>query len=192
MFARNLRIPRVAIAFAFAAGLAMTSALPAFANTGVGITGTENAELTGLSVPTALSAIALDGANQTSTGTLNSFTVTDARGTGLGWKVTVAASQFQLQGDSSKTLPNGSLTISRPSITAGTGSSSNPNRTADTAALTAIDGASNSYVIATAAAGGDGMGTYTVGSSNLALLIPANAWEGTYSGTVTVDISQAP
>ena len=99
MFARNIRIPRTAIAFALAAGLTFGAIPPASAQTGVTVTGTANATLTGLTIPATLTAVTLDGTNKTATGALSTFTVTDGRGTGAGWKVTTTATPFQIGTD---------------------------------------------------------------------------------------------
>ena len=115
MFKSNVRITRTAIAFALAAGIAMSGAIPAFADDGTSATVTAGA-LT-ITNPTAADFVGKDvtGVDQTTTAALNTFSVSDLTGSGAGWNVTAQASQFT---GTSHNLAVGSLKLSAPTVAA--------------------------------------------------------------------------
>jgi hypothetical protein len=143
-----------------------------------------------LTTPTVsdFTGVTLNGAAQTTTASLGTFTATDARGTGVGWNVTVQATQFT---STDHTLALHSISMSAPSVaqidsTSGTVPSI-------TSGQYLIDG--SAVKIATAAADGTGMGSYRFNASTpstLTLSIPANAYAGTYTSTVTVSVISGP
>jgi hypothetical protein len=143
-------------------------------------------------VPGNFSGVTLNGTAQSSTSSVPTFSAVDARGTGVGWNITVGATQFceQLSGStcvasSPKTVPTGSLNLSAPSVSAGTGSGTVPTMTA----LTGFDGSSAKLASAAVA---NGMGTYNFGTSTLTLAIPANTYAKTYVSTITYTIATGP
>jgi hypothetical protein len=126
------------------------------------------------------SGVTLDGTAQTTNAVMNPFIVTDSRGTGSGWHITVQATQFA-QHDGTiyvalgKTLPLSSLTMPEPTV------SGDPAPPTITAGPYIID--SGSAVTIASAASGDGMGAYTFtsGVGGLELSISAN---GVYANEV--------
>jgi hypothetical protein len=142
-------------------------------------------------VPGNFSGVTLNGTAQTSTAAVPTFSAVDARGTGVGWNITVGATQFceQLTGStcaaSPKLIPVASLNLSAPTVSAGTGSGAVPTMTA----LTGFDGSSAKLA---SAASANGMGTYNFGTSTLTLSIPANTYARTYVSTVTYTIATGP
>ena len=117
---------------------------------------------------------------------MGTFTVYDSRGTGVGWNVTVQASQFTMTGH---TLAMNSISLPAPTV-AKIDATSGATPTIVTGPYL-IDNAS-AVKIATAAADGTGMGSYTFTPTNLTLSIPANAYAGTYTSTVTVSVVTGP
>jgi len=143
-------------------------------------------------VPPNFTAVTLDGTAKTSTATIPTFSATDARGTGLGWRISVAGTQFceQLSGatcvvSSPKTLPTGSLSVVAPSATAGTGSGTVPTMSA----MTGLDGATDTLASAALL---NGMGSYTFGTSVATLSLAANVYAKTYVSTITYTIATGP
>jgi hypothetical protein len=130
--------------------------------------------------------ITLNGTALTTTATMETFTVTDSRGTGVGWNVTVQATQFMSGGH---TLPLGSVSMPQPNV-----AKSTPQSTALPAIMSgpyAIDGIS-AVKIASAAADGSGEGSYIFTPGLLTLSVPASTYAGTYTSTVTVSVISGP
>jgi hypothetical protein len=133
-------------------------------------------------------AVLLDGAAQQATATLTNLRVTDPRGTGEGWHVTVQATQFTDQA-TLRTLPPGSLSMATPGVVQHDPTSS--------ALPTLFDGPyyldSGSAVHIASAAVGDGMGSYDfTPGADLTLSVGANAFAGTYVSTVIVSVVAGP
>ena len=130
--------------------------------------------------------ITLNGTARTTTATMGTFTVTDSRGTGVGWSVTVQATQFTSGGH---TLPLGSASMPVPSVAKVT-----PQSTGLPAIMPGpytIDGISATK-IASAAADGSGEGSYIFTPGLLTLSVPASTYAGTYTSTVTVSVISGP
>lgn len=144
--------------------------------------------------------ITLDGAAQSTNATMSSFSVTDPRGTGLGWNVTISASSFKEYAIGSYVESGRTLGTSRFSMAAATvakvdaTSADAPTMTAGTYTLDADangDGTSEAVKIASAATGA-GMGSYTVTPGQLSLSVPASVYAKTYRSDVTVTLSTGP
>lgn len=138
--------------------------------------------------------ITLNGSAQTSTATMDAFSVTDARGTGGGWNVTVQATQFaEWNGTayvtSGKTLPTSSLKMTAPTVAANGTTSTAPTITGGPYTLD-----SGTAVKIASAAVDTGMGTYdfTTGTGSLSLGIPATAYAKTYRSELTVSVVAGP
>jgi hypothetical protein len=135
-------------------------------------------------------SLTLNGADQTTYGTLGAFNVTDQRGTGTGWTLSAHASP----------LTDGTHTIDNALYIAGTGAdcASTVTCTGSVTGLTTgeyqLDGSGQQ--IADAALD-NGMGTYTVtpvafsghAGMGLELKVPAGAYAGSYSSTITVTMA---
>jgi len=157
------------------------------ASTNVGVTGTPLAvgELT----VGSFAAVILNGRTQSTFANVNSFTVEDPTGTGAGWRVTMKATPFtNAAGD---TLPTGSLSVTAPSVAKIDAGSS------DLTTITPSGGTLDTDLgtVILNAAGGGGMGSYTVafGADALNLnLLPKYVKSGTYNSTITVTIQSGP
>jgi hypothetical protein len=130
--------------------------------------------------------VILTGAAVSPKAAMGPFTVTDARGTGAGWNLTIQASQFTT---GSRTLALGSLTMPTPAV-AKTDRTSGPVPSVVTGPYL-IDSPS-ALKIASAASDGAGMGSYIFMPGYLVLGIQTNVYAGTYTSTVTVSVATGP
>jgi hypothetical protein len=175
-----------------AAGLP-SAALAATDDTSVTLSGGTLAFTT---APTAnnFAGVTLSGATQTLTTNFNDWRVSDARGSGAGWNVTIGASQFS--DGAGGTLPASSLRLKAPAITA--------VDLLNLAAVPSLQGTppwtidAGSAVKVVSAAVGAGQGEWNfdhanlVASKDLELTIPANAAAGTYTSTITSTLATGP
>ncbi|TFB56295.1 hypothetical protein E3O23_00700 [Cryobacterium tagatosivorans] len=118
---------------------------------------------------------AFDGSNtQAATGSSTQWSITDARGTGAAWTVSVSATVPTSAAGTTelvaRTLPVGNLTITPGAITAGAGS--------DAAAGIIAPALTTSHALVAAEA--THKGTYTL-TSSFSLAIPANAFRSNYA-----------
>ncbi len=128
-----------------------------------------------------ISAVTLEGTSQSSTGSLGDISIVDNRGLGTGWSATVSVSDFtcclntHTIAVSYLNLNPGSLrVISGKADGVKPGEAHVFSGTSDSATLMAALPAS-------------GMGSYAV-NPTITLSIPADAYAGTYTATVTVTI----
>jgi hypothetical protein len=144
-------------------------------------------------IPNSVSfgSVELDGTVQTTKVNLSELEVTDARGTGAGWGLSVVASPFQ-SGENS--LPTGSLSLKAPTITAGyENPSTAPSVSPVFGTEQAIDGESPWNLIV--AANNEGLGKWKITWSNEALTLtlnPATTKVGTYTSTITWTLGAYP
>lgn len=158
------------------------------------ITGTESPEIVGtISANSFVGPFELTGKDQEITGAaINAFAVTDARGNGAGWQVTVQASQFKDATDveNVKTLTTDALLLSAPEVS----KEKEALGSSDLETITRLGGNIGvSPVKVLSAAEGGGMGTFDISAMGLKLnLLPKDVYEGNYTSTVTVSIITGP
>lgn len=128
-----------------------------------------------------ISAVNLEGTAQASTGSLGSVTVTDNRGTGMGWSVTAAVSDFSCC-TPLKTITADNLQIDPGMLTAVTGKTAGV-----TAGNTHKFSSSEDPATLMTAVTGSGMGSYRV-TPSISLAIPPDAYAGTYTATIIITI----
>ena len=117
------------------------------------------------------------------------FSITDSRGTGVGWYVTVSATRFANQTRPGEYLASNSLTMPRLKVDSIDSSSTVPD-TLGTAAT--IDNGGAGVVVATCAERGQGMGTYRFTSADGApweLVVRSEDYAGVYVATVTITVT---
>ena len=186
---------RLAIGAIGALALIGSLALPAQASDSSDVTLTGGSlTITNPSV-SDVSGVTLDGTAQQGSATMDSFDVADARGDGTGWNVTVEATRFAewAAGDyvsSGKLLPSSSLSMPLLSVSKIDPTSSDLPTVA--AGPYAIDSGS-AVQVASAAADGTGMGSYTfLQGGALTLSVPASAYALTFRSDVTVSVNTGP
>ena len=165
---------------------------------------TTSATLTGgsLNISTALQAGSFEGTLKGAAQTLDGigfsdFSINDARGTGIGWNVTMLATPF-VNGDvraASDDLTVNSFTAPLFAVAkANTGSSAVPGMGSQTASpiiAATIDTGATGVVMAKCDEPGQGMGTYDFTALDTAwkLALTADEYAGTYSSTVTTTLA---
>lgn len=136
--------------------------------------------------------VLLDGSAQTASAPLEPFSVTDARGSGDGWTLSLQATPFREWDGMSyvpdgKALPPGSLTLAGISVTA-TGTGSDPP--AAVAGPYLLDGPA---VTVAAAEASTGMGTFLVSpTSHLTVAVPAHAYARAYRSELSISVASGP
>lgn len=128
-----------------------------------------------------ISAVTLEGTSQESTGSLGSITVVDNRGNGAGWSVTMTVSDFTCC-TPVRTIGVSDLTVKPGLVTVVAGKQTGVNAGEDHK-FSATDDAATLMVAVT----GGGLGSYRI-SPSIALSVPADAYAGTYTATVTVTV----
>ena len=132
--------------------------------------------------------ISLDGAATQATAAMTPVRVTDPRGTGKGWHVTLQATQFTDRA-TSNTLPAGSLYMAAPTVAQHDWTSSAPPAVQDGSYF--ID--HGSAVQIASAAAGDGMGSFDfTPAGGLTLCVGADTRPGTYVSIVTLSVISGP
>jgi WxL domain surface cell wall-binding len=171
------------------AGTLVTTSSALAAN--VTATATVSAGTLSLSTSAAPSVAAtLNGTDQSPTYTLP-MTVADNTGSGTGWNVTITSTQF------ATTAPVHTLSTSASSVTgttstcaSGTTCTDPTNAISYPLAVPAGPTAPTAVKLFNAAAN-TGMGSFTI-TPTVQVAIPANAFAGTYTSTVTVAVVSGP
>lgn len=141
--------------------------------------------------------VTLDGTVNTSTATMTAFDVNDSRGTGAGWNVTIGATEFKEWDGTAYVTTGKTIGASRVSMATATvakadaTSSTAPTMTAGAYTLDA----GSAVKIASAAADGSGMGSYTItpgGTNGVTLTVDADTYAKTYRSDVTVTLATGP
>lgn len=131
----------------------------------------------------------LDGRAFVLAGQISDFGIIDARGTGAGYAVQVVATQFT-DAKTGNVLPEGSLRL-------GQGKVALDDLTSSAAptwiyAGDAIDGKATNGVNILKAGTDEGMGSYIVSQSDMALALPASVKAGSYSAILYATLAVAP
>lgn len=147
--------------------------------------------------------VTLDGTVNTTTTTMTAFDVNDSRGTGAGWNVTIGATEFA-EWDSTLNAGAGgyvasgkTIGTSRTSMATATVAKSDATSSTEptmTAGAYTLD-AGSAVKIASAAADGTGMGSYTItpgGSNGVSLTVDADTYAKAYRSDVTVTLATGP
>jgi len=131
----------------------------------------------------------LDGTDRRVT---SSFTldVSDATGSGAGWSLGISATPFTTGGPAGHALPADAMTITGVVAACASGTCTDPVN-AVAYPLTVPTGTEVQPVPFFTAAPGTGMGAFTV-SPTVEIAIPANAYAGSYTTTITLSIVSGP
>uniref|UniRef100_A0A831TEY6 WxL domain-containing protein n=1 Tax=Thermorudis peleae TaxID=1382356 RepID=A0A831TEY6_9BACT len=132
----------------------------------------------------------LNGTDQTKTDPFN-IDVVDARGTGAGWNLQITSTTFSTGGATPKTLATNASQITAVSVTCDQGTCTGPSNSI-TYPLTVPAGSTPPTAVKFYNTAVDtGMGDFTV-TPTWSLSVPANAYAGTYTSTVTITIASGP
>lgn len=183
------------IATAMALGIAATAfSTHSFANTTSSVSG---GQLTGGGVTFAPLSATLNGSKVTASANWTIGDVSDARGTGAGWNVSMSLTQFkEVDGAGAyvtggKSLATSSLKVlTVPTIAKKDSTSSETTTITPVALNTPLDTGSVVKLLSADADGG--MGSYEFGNLGVTLTIPANAYAKTYKTEATVTLNEAP
>jgi hypothetical protein len=133
----------------------------------------------------------LDGTDQTPSYTLP-MTVNDSTGSGNGWNVTVTSTTFSTGGGSPHLLSTTASTATGVTATCAGGTTcTNPTNSIGYPLGVPAAGTAPTAVKLFNAAANTGMGGFTV-TPTVQVAIPANAYAGTYTSTVTVAVVSGP
>ena len=136
-----------------------------------------------VSAPNALLAGGVVGGE--ATGTLPEVTVTDLRGTNLGWDLTGQLGDFVHEGDPAATIPGARLGWTPVARTVSGSGAARPGGAV--AAGTTPGGLAEGVTLCSAAAGSNA-GTFTCGA-DLLLAVPDTAVPGAYAATLTLTLA---
>ena len=151
----------------------------ASANTATNLTYTINGTLgISSSATSTLIAFTLTASPGTTTGNTNTITITDNRGTNVGWSTTISSSDF-INGTHS--IPVTNLTINPNNSTFNTISGSATGLSVGLS-HTFISNVDTTSVLT--ASNGNGNGSYSI-NPGLSLSIPVGTFSGTYTATIT-------
>lgn len=118
------------------------------------------------------------------------FAVTDDRGTGTGWCVSVSATRFENRTYPGKNLPFDSLTMPRLKVVSFDASATAPP--GEFRAAATVDNDDGGVVMVSCTDHGQGMGTYDFAAANddpWELIVRPDTYEGVYTSTITVTVS---
>lgn len=135
--------------------------------------------------------VTLDGTTQDTPAVVTAMILTDARGTGDGWNVSLEASQFAHGTIVGEKLPLDSLTLGTVSIAEKEGVTGSTA----VAGIDILGGKIDNVagVVILNAPVNEGMGTYTVSMEDMTLTLkPATTYAGTYTSTVTMTHTSGP
>ena len=138
--------------------------------------------------------VTLDGTVNSTTATMSAFDVNDSRGTGAGWNVTIGATEFAEWNGTAYVTGGKTIGASRTSMATATvakidsTSSTPPTMTAGAYTLDA----GSAVKIASAAADGTGMGSYTITPGGVTLTVDADTYAKNYRSDVTVTLATGP
>lgn len=168
------------------------STMAALADSSTGATIGVGAGQLSESAPTAVAAasVTLNGSDQTTTYSIG-LTVTDARGNGGGWNLTITSTTFSSGANSLSTTA--SSISAAPNVACNAGSScTSPTNSVTYPPLVVPAGATAPTAVKFFnAAANTGMGKFTI-TPIVNVAIPANAYAGTYSSTVSVAMVSGP
>jgi hypothetical protein len=132
----------------------------------------------------------LDGTDQTPTYTLP-LTVTEARGTGAGWNLTVTSTQFTTGGGTPKTLSTTASSVASVTSSCATGTCTSPTNSVTYPVGLPAGSTPPTAVKFFNAAANTGMGKFTI-TPTVNVSVPANTFAGAYSSTVTLAVVTGP
>lgn len=117
-----------------------------------------------------------------------SVQVSDARGTGEGWHLAIAASPFSTGDNPTRTLPVDAMTITQVTASCTQGTCTGAANQVGYPLTVLADGSPTTFFNALP---GTGMGDLTV-TPHFTVSVPANAYAGTYTSAFTITVASGP
>lgn len=134
--------------------------------------------------PVDFGTLSLTGLEQIIDTQPSPWTAADARGTGVGWNVTVSSTDFASAGGTI-TVDNSKLRLQGSNVVTVSGN------TPPTSQVTSYQPLSTSPLVVLSAAIGDGKGTYDF-TPDMRQIVPADITPGVYEAFLTVSINSGP
>ena len=182
---------RAAITFAAMSLLAITAGAASAETASVTVSG---GSLTVSPANVTLSGITLDGTDQVSTSAsgANNWSAVDARGTGVGWNLTIDSTDFSDGGSNSIDISAADSKFRIQLLDGNIGTTAgNAKPTSSVTSLTDIPEAPAAALKFASAAVGDGMGSYTL-NPNFDFAVPAETYAAAYTATITISAVSGP
>ncbi len=187
------RSRRLAVTSALVVVLALAGAVSLASATPVTVTATATVGAGNLTLSTSATpslSATLNGTDQTPTYSM-ALNANDETGSGSGWNLTITSTQFSTGGGTPRTLATDASSISSITASCAQGTCSSPsNSLGYPLAVPAGAGPPTAVKFFNAAANG-GMGDFTV-TPTVRVAIPANAYAGSYTSTVTLAVVSGP
>jgi hypothetical protein len=177
--------------FCLVAGLAMGGATTVRADTATATATLTGGSLSETSGTFPAQSLTLNGTNQTMSVTTWTITATDSTGTGNGWNLTITATQFTTGGTTPHTLPTTASTITGVTAVCAAGTCTNPTNSITYPFTIPAGPTPPTAVKFFNAAVNTGMGQFTI-TPTVSIAVPANAYAGTFSSTLTLAIVSGP
>jgi len=138
-------------------------------------------------------SVTLNGTDQNADYSLP-LSVIDATGSGAGWNLTVTSTQFSTGGASPKTLATDASKMRDRTSVCAIGTCTNPTNSINFPPPTTIPAGSTppAAVKFFTSAANTGMGTFTVTVDPVRVTVPANAYAGVYTSTLTIAVVSGP
>jgi hypothetical protein len=180
-----MRLAQVIVLAGLAALIAVPVVLADNAPATANVTGGSLSESTD-STPSV--RVTLDGTDQVSKYTMDIAT-NDQTGSGSGWNLTISSTTFS--SDDGKTLPNTASQVTGVTSACAGGTCTNPTNAISYPLTLPADEKPPTAVKLFNAAADTGMGDFTL-TPTVDVTIPANAYAGTYTSTITLAVASAP
>ncbi len=191
MLALKGRIIGLCIGFVLIVVLALNGSAVSFADSTTGTLTVNGGTLTEVNATTPTPSVTLNGTDQTVTYTL-AITATDATDSGTGWNLTITSTQFSTGGGTPKTLSTTASTITGvTSVCVGGSTCTNPTNSVPYPLTVPAGSTAPTAVEFFNAAVNSGMGKFTV-TPTIKVAVPANAYAGTYTSTITLAYVSGP
>ncbi|MBA2283929.1 MAG: WxL domain-containing protein [Ktedonobacteraceae bacterium] len=192
MFATKSRVIRFCLSFALLTIMTLSGSALAFADGPVVTATITGGSLTETTATTQAPSATLAGVDQAVTYTIP-ITLTDLRGTGAGWNLTITSTQFTTGGGTPHLLDTSASHITGvTSAHVGTDGYTDPTNSITYAPLLVPAGTTAPTAVKFFnAALTTGLGTFTV-TPTVSIALPANTFAGSYTSTVTLAVVSGP
>jgi hypothetical protein len=172
--------------------LSFALAVPALADSATATASITAGSLTEVASSTPSFSATLNGTDQSVTSNAMTLAAKDRRGSGAGWNLTITSTQFTTGGGSAQTLSTSATTVTAvSSVCAGGGTCTNPTNSIAYPLTVPAGSTAPTAVKLFNSAVNSGLGDFTL-TPNFSLAVPANAYAGSYSSTMTFSMVSAP